>query len=81
MSTEPPRALWEPCASACDESAIALNPNCELRQWCLDQAFKTREISGVGHMVVTNVAEEYYRWIMFGESQRNRQIPGDGAES
>ena len=42
-----------------------------LRKWCLERAFETREMSKVAHMEVTNVAEDYYRWIVFGESQGN----------
>jgi hypothetical protein len=59
-------------------SQITLNEDCDLRKWCLEQAFKTRELMGVNHMVVTNVAEDYYRWIVDGESQSNRQIVDQG---
>lgn len=47
----------------------------DLRKWCLERAFETRALSGVGHMEVTNVAEDYYLWIKKGFSQSNRQIP------
>ena len=53
---------------------IYLNPDCELRQWCLERAFETRALKGVAHMEVTNVAEDYYRWIIEGVSQSNRQV-------
>ena len=55
-------------------SEIALNEDCALRKWCLERAFETRALSGVKHMVVTNLAEEYFRWIAHGESQSNRQV-------
>lgn len=44
----------------------------ELRQWCLERAFETRALTGINHMVVTNLAEEYYRWVADGESQASR---------
>lgn len=49
----------------------------ELRKWCLERAFETRTLTGVKHMVVSNLADEYYRWIVFGETQGNRQLAFD----
>ena len=46
--------------------------NQELRKWCLDRAFQTRDLAKVPLMAVTNVAEDYYLWITQGESQGNR---------
>ena len=40
-----------------------------LRKWCLEQAFITRGLRDVAHMEVTNVAEDYYNWIVSGISQ------------
>lgn len=53
---------------------IELQFEAELRKWCLERAFEKRDLTKVNHMVVTNVAEEYYRWIVHGESQSNRQL-------
>lgn len=47
-----------------------LNPQQELRKLCLVWAFKRRELMDVSHMHVTNVAEEYYRWIVQGKNER-----------
>ncbi len=44
----------------------------DLRMWCLERAFETRALSNVPHMEVTNVAENYFRWVRQGESQRSR---------
>ena len=50
---------------------ITLNPDCALRQWCLERAFETRALTSVAHMEVTNLAEDYYLWITEGKSQSN----------
>ncbi len=52
---------------------VELNIEAELRKWCLERAFELRALTKVNHMQVTNVAEEYYRWIVYGESQGNKQ--------
>ena len=51
---------------------VELNIEAELRKWCLERAFELRALTKVNHMQVTNVAEEYYRWIVYGESQGNQ---------
>jgi len=48
----------------------------KLRKWCLERAFETREMSGVAHMEVTNVADDYYQWIKAGHSQASRLNDG-----
>lgn len=43
----------------------------ELRKWCLERAFDTRDITGFTQMAVTSVAEGYYIWITHGKNQEN----------
>ena len=57
--------------SELDKTQMVRPEDVELRKWCLEQAFITRDLSGVGHMEVTNVAEKYYEWIISGTSQRS----------
>lgn len=63
-----------------DLPEVVLNFDAELRKWCLERAFETRELSGVSHMEVTNVADDYYQWIVCGQSQGNRQLDQPIAE-
>ena len=59
---------------------ITLRRDAELRKWCLERAFETRALKGPAHMVVTNLAEEYYLWITKGVSQGNRQMDPVGID-
>ena len=59
---------------------MTLRPDAELRKWCLERAFETRALKGPAHMVVTNLAEEYYLWITEGVSQGNRQMAPVGID-
>ena len=46
----------------------------QLRKWCLEQAFEKRRLMDVPHMECTNVAHQYYEWIVNGTSQMSGVI-------
>ncbi len=67
-------------ATEANPQDITLVYEAELRKWCLERAFETRALKGPAHMVVTNLAEEYYLWITKGVSQGNRQMDPVGID-